>query len=288
MISTKVGSVILLFLLFYSLSFGQDVWVDPYFRSDGTFVRGHFRTRPNSTVLDNYSTWPNINPYTGKVGSRYKYSTLIKGVYYPSSLSNSDDFELELYRLYIESLYSMPYIREALLEEEKKGPSNWGFMLAYGRGFDFWLFYFDPNKSVHSDKDFIMFGIGKGMTSKLSIYSTYNSYYRRLEHLKDKDIDFGYIGIGYGWSFGIKEPRVTMQVGITLDWWMPWDDELENTYDYYGNSSDYVLFFKEGRDWSGFYPGLYICVGGISFRINSVGYWSIGFQLSGEVFSNDE
>jgi hypothetical protein len=38
-------------------------------RSDGTYVQSHQRTNPNSTTLDNYSTRPNVNPYTGRVGT---------------------------------------------------------------------------------------------------------------------------------------------------------------------------------------------------------------------------
>lgn len=49
-------------------------WVDGYFKSDGTYVEGHYRTNPNYTVKDNYSTFPNVNPYTGVQGQKYKYS----------------------------------------------------------------------------------------------------------------------------------------------------------------------------------------------------------------------
>lgn len=52
----------------YSTNSTGDVYVDPYIRSDGTVVQGHYRSRPNSTTLDNYSHKGNINPYTGKRG----------------------------------------------------------------------------------------------------------------------------------------------------------------------------------------------------------------------------
>lgn len=51
-------------------AFGQSVYVRPHVRSNGTFVQGHARTAPNSTRLDNYSTAPNINPYTGRTGTQ--------------------------------------------------------------------------------------------------------------------------------------------------------------------------------------------------------------------------
>jgi len=47
----------------------KDAYVKPYFKADGTFVEGHYKTAPNSTKLDNYSTQGNYNPYTGKAGT---------------------------------------------------------------------------------------------------------------------------------------------------------------------------------------------------------------------------
>lgn len=44
--------------------------VKPHIRKDGTFVSGHQRTTPNSTVNDNWSTSPNVNPWTGKTGTK--------------------------------------------------------------------------------------------------------------------------------------------------------------------------------------------------------------------------
>lgn len=56
-----------------SISVGSgldDVWVDGYTRSNGTYVDGYVRTRPNTTNLDNYSTSGNYNPFTNIEGSR--------------------------------------------------------------------------------------------------------------------------------------------------------------------------------------------------------------------------
>ncbi len=49
------------------------IWVDPYYLSDGTYVEGHYRPRPNDTVLDNWTTKGNVNPITGKPGYRNPY-----------------------------------------------------------------------------------------------------------------------------------------------------------------------------------------------------------------------
>jgi len=44
--------------------------VRPYVRRDGRFVAPHWRSNPNKEWRDNWSTNPNVNPYTGRQGSR--------------------------------------------------------------------------------------------------------------------------------------------------------------------------------------------------------------------------
>jgi hypothetical protein len=44
--------------------------VNGYYRTDGTYVQPHYRSSPNNTVYDNWSTRGNVNPYTGQVGTR--------------------------------------------------------------------------------------------------------------------------------------------------------------------------------------------------------------------------
>ena len=48
-------------------------WVSGYFRSNGTYVPGHWRSDPNGIKFDNYSTYGNVNPYTGKIGTKRIY-----------------------------------------------------------------------------------------------------------------------------------------------------------------------------------------------------------------------
>jgi len=48
--------------------FAEDVWVNGYYRKDGTYVRPHYRSAPDGNVWNNWSTKGNINPYTGKPG----------------------------------------------------------------------------------------------------------------------------------------------------------------------------------------------------------------------------
>ena len=41
-----------------------------YVTKGGTYVAPHYRTNPNSYRLDNWSTKGNVNPYTGKLGTK--------------------------------------------------------------------------------------------------------------------------------------------------------------------------------------------------------------------------
>jgi hypothetical protein len=55
---------------FYSANTNPNhVQVDGYYKSNGTYVEPYTRTAPNSTIRDNFSTSPNLNPYTGKIGT---------------------------------------------------------------------------------------------------------------------------------------------------------------------------------------------------------------------------
>lgn len=44
--------------------------VNPYTKRDGTYLPGHIRSAPNSTVDDNYSTRGNYNPGSGQFGTQ--------------------------------------------------------------------------------------------------------------------------------------------------------------------------------------------------------------------------
>jgi hypothetical protein len=46
------------------LSAGALVWVNGYYRSDGAYVQGHYRTDPNTFLYDNYSYTPTYTGYT--------------------------------------------------------------------------------------------------------------------------------------------------------------------------------------------------------------------------------
>jgi len=53
-----------------SKSSGGSHSVRGYTKKDGTYVAPHRRTNPNSGKTDNWSTKGNVNPYTGKRGTK--------------------------------------------------------------------------------------------------------------------------------------------------------------------------------------------------------------------------
>ena len=59
------------FLFAAATSFAQtSTYVSGYTNSNGTYVQGYYRTTPNTTRNDNYSTVGNVNPYTGANGTK--------------------------------------------------------------------------------------------------------------------------------------------------------------------------------------------------------------------------
>ncbi len=66
--------IILVITMMTSLgSFAQSTrYQQGYFRKDGTYVTGHYKTQSDRTNHNNYSTKNNTNPYTGRSGSRAK------------------------------------------------------------------------------------------------------------------------------------------------------------------------------------------------------------------------
>jgi hypothetical protein len=68
----RLITLVFYLIIFCSVSYSQvnskHVYVNGYYRSNGTYVEGYYRTAPNSTTTDNFSTIGNINPYTGKAG----------------------------------------------------------------------------------------------------------------------------------------------------------------------------------------------------------------------------
>lgn len=69
----KKTIIAILITLAFATVASADTYVNGYTRSDGTYVQGHWRSSPNGTTLDNYSTRGNVNPYTGQKGYKNPY-----------------------------------------------------------------------------------------------------------------------------------------------------------------------------------------------------------------------
>jgi hypothetical protein len=54
------------------MSSSPPVYVHPHYNS-GSYVQPYYRTAPNAYRMDNWSTYPNVNPYTGRQGTRHYY-----------------------------------------------------------------------------------------------------------------------------------------------------------------------------------------------------------------------
>lgn len=70
---TILGVVSVLFLSLVSTSFAKTISVKGYVKKNGTYVAPSYKTSPNKTKSDNYSTKGNYNPYSGKSGKVKAY-----------------------------------------------------------------------------------------------------------------------------------------------------------------------------------------------------------------------
>jgi hypothetical protein len=78
-----LAAIVLLPLIAQHAS-AQDVYHRGYYRQNGTYVQPHYQTRPDSSIYNNYSTYPNVNPYTGRVGTVNPYNSYTRPSYsYP-------------------------------------------------------------------------------------------------------------------------------------------------------------------------------------------------------------
>jgi len=61
-------AILILIIFSLLLSFASaDVWVNGYYKKNGTYVQGYWRSSPDSDPTNNFSYPGNVNPYTGKV-----------------------------------------------------------------------------------------------------------------------------------------------------------------------------------------------------------------------------
>lgn len=79
-------TLIYIFILVFSVLADARVSVRGYYRKNGTYVAPHYRSSPDHSFSNNWSTKGNINPYTGKVGTKI-YPHILES--YPSNLHTS-------------------------------------------------------------------------------------------------------------------------------------------------------------------------------------------------------
>lgn len=73
----KLFIILIITLMTSAVSFAQNSrYQKGYYRKNGTYVTGHYKTQSDRTNHNNFSTSSNRNPYTGNKGYRAKdYST---------------------------------------------------------------------------------------------------------------------------------------------------------------------------------------------------------------------
>jgi hypothetical protein len=62
---------VLVIICVTSFAANADVYVRGYYRDSGTYVQPHYRSNPDGNPSNNWSTYPNVNPHTGQIGTRH-------------------------------------------------------------------------------------------------------------------------------------------------------------------------------------------------------------------------
>lgn len=76
------GILTVLFLATSSLvSYSRDVFVNGYYKSNGTYVNSYHRSAPDGNTFNNWSTKGNVNPYTGEAGNKDPFREMNRNHY---------------------------------------------------------------------------------------------------------------------------------------------------------------------------------------------------------------
>lgn len=65
----KLRLLLIILLVFNFFDAISQVYVEGYYRQDGTYVQSHYRSSPDGNPYNNYSFPGNYNPYTGKIAT---------------------------------------------------------------------------------------------------------------------------------------------------------------------------------------------------------------------------
>lgn len=122
----------ILIVLFFAtaLSFAQSqVWVNGYTPSNGTYVQGYYRTAPDYTVNNNWTTLGNVNPHNGKAGTlprstSYTSTTYTTPTYPTTSYNASTNYTTPTYTT--PTYYATPtYSSSSTLYTGPRGGTNY-------------------------------------------------------------------------------------------------------------------------------------------------------------------
>lgn len=168
----------------------RHVWVNGYYRNDGTYVRSHYRTLANETVNDNFSALGNVNPYTGELGwvprePSYVYDSALEREIPESYIYKSVHFlqlsivnNLNIYTRYLNKNFGQSIATELFwtLENTKLTCSiNEDIWVFYEREIllDALALYFEGISVLFKKNHYLTFMEGSGITEV--IISTQNS-----------------------------------------------------------------------------------------------------------------
>lgn len=108
----KKAFLFIVFLFAAANSFAQtSTYVSGYTKSNGTYVQGHYRTAPDATITNNWSTVGNVNPYTGIPGTvsySSSYSTYSSPSYSNYSAPSYSTYSSPTYSTYSTPIYTGP------------------------------------------------------------------------------------------------------------------------------------------------------------------------------------
>ena len=103
LVSMSIFTVVTLVLVITTVA-DADVHVRGYYRDNGTYVQPHYRSDPDGNRYNNWSTYPNVNPYTGARGSKHFSTEDFSNIslqnkptnlpVYPSAVPGSDSSRL--------------------------------------------------------------------------------------------------------------------------------------------------------------------------------------------------
>ena len=88
-------SLVFILGLIQTVAAQNTIYVQGHTKKNGTYVQPYYKTSPNATKLDNFSTKPNLNPYTGKTGTVIIPESNIFSQPNYSTSGSSDEYEYE-------------------------------------------------------------------------------------------------------------------------------------------------------------------------------------------------